>query len=44
MRDPASRLIRWFGLLMLAVLTCSAFITGWALWELGRLVCAVLKG
>jgi hypothetical protein len=44
MRDPASRLIRWFGLLMLAVLTGSACLTGWALWELGRLVCAVLKG
>lgn len=41
-RDPAQRLINWFGILMLIVFTASAFLVGWTCWRLWLLVAALL--
>lgn len=41
-RDPAQRLINWFGILMLIFFTASAFLVGWAAWRVWLLVAALL--
>lgn len=43
-RDPAQRLINWFGVLMLVVCSLSAFLVGWASWRVWLLVSALLGG
>lgn len=43
-RDPAQRLINWFGCLMLAVFVASAALVCWTLHKLWQLAAALLAG